>query len=316
MQLLKDPPILFFILGLLSVFLRTGLKVPMIISKFFALYLLMAIGFKGGLSLEKVGFEPDFLASLAGGILISVLMPLGVYFSLRRRLKTEDAAALGATYGSVSAVTFVAATSWLENRGIEFSGAMIAILALMEAPAIVVGLLLYKRGAKSQERVDWGKLLHEALLNGSVFLLLGSVVVGYVSGPFGRESVGIFILDLFKGFLGFFLLDLGIKSGMALRRLQVPLWLIPVGVIVPLVGASFALFWGQLFGIPASQTFLLMTLAAGASYIAVPAALKDSLPSANPGLYLTMALGVTFPFNILVGLPLYWSLVRWFYPEL
>lgn len=316
MQLLKDPPILFFILGLLSVFLNTGLRLPAVITKFFALYLLMAIGFKGGLSLSKSGFSTEFFLCLGGGLLLSFLVPVALFFSLRKRLPSYEAAAIGATYGSVSAVTFVAATSWLENRDIEFSGFMIAILAIMEAPAIIASLFLANRYGEKESAVKlspW-KLTHEAILNGSVFLLLGSLLVGFISGPHGKESVGVFVLDLFKGFLGFFLLDLGIKSGTTLKKMQMPLWLIPVGLLTPIFSASLALCWGILFQISQAQTFLLMTLAAGASYIAVPAALKHSLPKANPGIYLTMALGVTFPFNILVGLPFYWSMVKKFLP--
>lgn len=310
MQILKDPPILFFILGLLSVLFKTGLKIPAVFTKFLALYLLMAIGFKGGLSLSKSGLSSEFLLCLVGGIFLSVISPLILFFALRKRLSPYDAAAIGATYGSVSAVTFVAATTWLENRDLEFAGFMIAILAIMEAPAIIVSLFLSNQYSEQRTKIPLLGLAHEALFNGSVFLLLGSLIIGYASGPYGKESVGIFILDLFKGFLGFFLLDLGIKSGYAIKKMEIPLWLVPVGIITPVVSAVLALFWGQIFSISETQTFLLMTLAAGASYIAVPAALKHSLPKANSGIYLTLALGITFPFNILIGLPLYWYLVN------
>lgn len=310
MEILRDPPILFFILGLLSVFFKTGLKIPSILSKFFALYLLMAIGFKGGLSLAKTGVTADFWDCLVGGLLLSIGAPIAIFLGLRKRLGYEDAAALGATYGSVSAVTFVAATTWLENRGLEFAGFMIAVLALMEAPAIIVGLILANSNPQAKGKIEFSKLLHEALLNGSVFLLLGSVLIGYLSGPYGAQSVGPFVLDLFKGFLGFFLLDLGIRSGTSIAKMKIPLWLVPVGVIVPLVSAGLALLWSVALSIPQTETFLLMTLGAGASYIAVPAALKDSLPKADAGLYMTMALGISFPFNILIGLPIYWELVK------
>jgi uncharacterized protein len=315
MEVLRDPPILFFILGLFSVFLRTGLQVPGAFSRFLSLYLLMSIGFKGGLSVAKTGLSQEFLYCLMGGITLSVVAPIFLFLLLKKRLPAADAAAIGATYGSVSAVTFVAATTWLENRGFEFSGSMIAILAFMEAPAIVVSLFLYNRSAQTGAKLSVGHLVHEALFNGSVFLLLGSVLIGFLSGPFGKESVGSFVIDLFKGLLGFFLLDLGIKSGKALVKMEVPLWLIPVGIVTPLVSASLALGWGYVFQISHAQTFLLMTLAAGASYIAVPAALKLSLPTARSGIYLTLALGVTFPFNILIGLQLYWAAVQWALPK-
>ncbi|MBY0553400.1 sodium-dependent bicarbonate transport family permease [bacterium] len=313
MQILKDPPILFFILGLLSVLFNTGLRVPAVFSKFLALYLLMAIGFKGGLSLANTGFSVEFIYCLLGGIIVSIMTPIFLFYLLKSKISIYDSAAIGATYGSVSAVTFVAATTWLDNRNLEFSGSMIAVLALMEAPAIIVSLFLVGRHSLQKTSLSVTQLVHEALLNGSVFLLIGSVIVGYISGPFGKESVGAFVLDLFKGFLTFFLLDLGIKSGTSLKKMQIPLWLIPIGILTPIVSAGLALAWGMLFSISATQTFLLMTLAAGASYIAVPAALKQSLPQANAGIYLTMALGVTFPFNILIGLPLYWYMVSLVY---
>lgn len=317
MEILKDPPILFFILGILSVLVRSGLQIPAGLSKFLSLYLLMAIGFKGGLSLAKTGFTNEFLVCLVGGLLLSLLVPIGLFHLLKRKLGAANGAAIGATYGSVSAVTFVAATTWLENRGFEFSGSMIAILAIMEAPAIVISLFLAKsyseEGQSSSSHFSVSQLLHEALFNGSVFLLLGSVLIGYLSGPFGKESVGSFVIDLFKGLLGFFLLDLGIRSGRAILKMEIPLWLVFVAILTPLTSAGLALAWGYMWSVSPAQTFLLMTLAAGASYIAVPAALKTALPSANPGMYLTMALGMTFPFNILLGLPLYWWAVQSLY---
>lgn len=310
MQVFRDPPILFFLLGLLSVFFKTGLRIPMVLSKFFSFYLLMAIGFKGGVSIFEAGLSSDFVYALSGGLFLSVLMPVLVFYCLKGRLSPDNAGALAATYGSVSAVTFVAASNWLEARGLNFSGSMIAVLALMEAPAIMVGLLLRNVYSQEKQKTKVGPILHEALFNGSVFLLLGSVVVGYVSGPVGAKSLSPFIWDLFKGFLGFFLLDLGIKAGTTIRRMAIPMWLLPVGVAIPIIGALLAFLWGRVSGIAPNETFLLMTLAAGASYIAVPAALKNALPRADAGLYLTMALGVTFPFNILIGLPLYWWIVN------
>lgn len=313
MEILKDPPILFFILGILSVLVRSGLQIPAGLSKFLSLYLLMAIGFKGGLSLAKTGFTNEFLVCLVGGLLLSLVAPAVLFYSLKQKLGASNAAAIGATYGSVSAVTFVAATTWLENRGFEFSGSMIAILAIMEAPAIIVSLFLAKSHESDKNKTSsfsLSGLLHEALFNGSVFLLLGSVLIGYLSGPFGKESVGSFVIDLFKGLLGFFLLDLGIRSGKAILKMEIPIWLVVVAILTPLTSASLALMWGYVLSVSPAQTFLLMTLAAGASYIAVPAALKTALPAANPGMYLTMALGMTFPFNILLGLPLYWWAVQ------
>lgn len=309
MESLKEPAILFFILGILSVFLKTNLKIPEGLSRFLSLYLLMAIGFKGGLSLSKTGITIEFVYCLIGGILTACVIPTIVFFMLRKKLSTANAAGVAATYGSVSAVTFVAATTLLDSFSIEYSGSMIAILALMEAPAIMIALFLYGRNAEQSVRVSPSKLLHEAILNSSVYLLLGSVLIGLVSGPFGKESVGHLVIDLFKGLLCFFLLDLGIKAGKTIRSLEMPAWLIPVALAIPLFGAGLAISYSYFLGISAPQAFLLTSLCAGASYIAVPAALRFALPEANSGIYLTMALGVTFPFNILIGLPIYWKII-------
>jgi len=312
-QTLLDPPVLFFALGLISVWVRSDLKVPYAFTKFLSLYLLMSIGFKGGISLAKTGLTEEFVACLVGGLLLSAATPFALFHYLKRKVGAANAAAIGATYGSVSAVTFVAATTWLENRGFEFAGFMIAVLALMEAPAIVMGLLLARSSEAEHKQASIKYLLHEALFNGSVFLLMGSLAIGWIVGPAGGTSVEPFVIGLFKGLLGFFLLDLGIKSGKALQSMEVPKSVLPVAILVPVVGAGIALIWSYSMGVQPSQAFLMMSLAAGASYIAVPAALKFALPQAKPGLYLTMALGITFPLNILLGLPLYWEAVSWIY---
>jgi hypothetical protein len=312
MDVFKEPAILFFILGVASVLLNTKLEVPSGLSRFLSLYLLLAIGLKGGLSLAKSGISEEFFYCLAGGFLMAMLIPFLLYLFLSNRLPKADAAAVAACYGSVSAVTFVAGTTWLDSKGVSYSGSMTAVLALMEAPAIVVSLYLYGRSA-NQGRLNL-KLLHEAFLNGSVFLLLGSVLVGLATGQFGKESVGTLVFDLFKGLLCFFLLDLGIKAGQTLRRLELPIGLVVVGLVTPLFGASLAILWGYVFQISEPHAFLLATLCAGASYIAVPAALQLALPEAKPGIYLTLALGVTFPFNILLGIPLYWWVIGQLWP--
>ncbi len=308
MEALKEPAILFFILGIFSVFLKTGLEIPSGLSKFLSLYLLLAIGLKGGLSLSKSGITDEFFYCLAGGLLISIFLPILVFYIFSKKISKADAAGVAATYGSVSAVTFVAGTTWLESRGIDYSGSMTAILALMEAPAIVVSLYLYGRST-NQGRLNF-KILHEAFLNGSVYLLLGSVLIGVISGPYGKESVGTLVFDLFKGLLCFFLLDLGIKAGLTIKRLELPLWMVFAGFAIPLLGAGLAIAWANIFEISTSNAFLLAVLGAGASYIAVPAAMQMALPEAKPGVYLTLALGVTFPFNILIGIPLYWWILN------
>jgi len=316
---LLDPPILFFIVGLLAVAARSNLRVPMPITKFLSLYLLMAIGFKGGVSLNKSGFSTEAFLTLGAGIFLSLILCIISFLLLSKKFGNKNAAAIGATYGSVSAVTFVTGVSFLEQKGLGFSGFLIAALALMEFPAIVFGVFLSRLSgvgevAYSQERrYSFLKLVHEATFNGSVYLLLASMIVGIVSGQTGADSLAPFIQGLFKGLLGFFLLDLGLLAGKQLRRLKDNVYcLLSFAIIIPLIGAYSALFLASLIGLSNSDAFLFMCLGAGASYIAVPAALKQSIPEANAGLYLPMALGITFPFNIILGIPLYWKSVVFF----
>jgi hypothetical protein len=299
LQNLLDPPILFFLLGIGSVFLGSHIQIPVAITKFLSLYLLMAIGFKGGMNLAQFGLDQSFISALVGGLVLASLNPVILFHLLKRKIGVANSAAIGATYGSVSAVTFIAATNFLENLGLTFDGYMIALLAIMEAPAIILGLMLARSSGAGPSRGGLKSILHETLLNGSVFLLMGSMVIGYVAGPLGKKSVEFFILDLFKGLLGFFLLDLGIRAGKSLKKFEIPPYLILVGVLTPILSAALALGWGALVGLNAPQ-------------VAVPAALKLALPEANSGIYLTLALGITFPFNIILGIPLYWKAVQFF----
>jgi uncharacterized protein len=311
---LLDPPILFFLLGVSSVFLKSQLKIPRSVSSFLSLYLLMALGFKGGVFLVKNGFGEDLLAALVGGLLFASLIPYLLFRFLKKTFGPDNAAAIGATYGSVSAVTFVTATSWLEARGMTFDGSMIAVLVLMEAPAIVMAIFLIEQEKESSSSSRIGKLIKKSLLNSSVYLLLGSLLVGILSGVQGQQSVGHFLIDLFKGFLGFFLLDMGIKTATQLKKTPLHWNLLAVGLLTPLVVSFFTLGWCLLTEMGQPDSFLLLALTSSGSYIAVPAALRTSIPQANPGIFLTLALGITFPFNILVGLPLYWNLVQLWIP--
>lgn len=309
---LLDPPILFFLLGALSVFFKSELKIPPAISQFLSLYLLMALGFKGGVALVKNGIGDDLVAALTGGMIFASFVPYILFYLLKKRFGAPTAAAVGATYGSVSAVTFVTATSWLEARGLSFDGSMIAVLALMEAPAIIMAIFLMEQNQNSQGPTGIRKLIKKSLLNSSVYLLLGSLLVGVLSGAQGQQSVGNFLIDLFKGFLGFFLLDMGIKTATQLKKIKIDWFLISVGIITPLFVAAFTLLWCYLTNISSSDSLLLVSLTSSGSYIAVPAAIRSSIPQANPGVFLTLALGITFPFNILVGIPLYWELIQLF----
>jgi len=231
---------------------------------------------------------------------------------LRARLDSANAAALAATYGSVSAVTFIAATSFLERAEVPFGGHMVATMALMESPAIVIGVLLHRR-ARGGERPAgaWKELVREAFMNGSVFLLVGSLVVGFLGGEKGADSVRPLVYDLFKGVLCFFLLDMGIVAARRIGDLVRAGWsLAAFAVVAPLASAFVAIGLARMLGMSPGDALLLAALAAGASYIAVPAAMRLAIPEANPSLYVPMALAITFPFNVIVGLPLYFGAIR------
>jgi hypothetical protein len=316
---LFDPPILFFALGLISVAVRSDVQIPPSISKFIALYLLMAIGFKGGVSLAETGLTSDAVRSLSAAIGCAFVIPFLSFFVLRLRLSSANAAAIAAAYGSVSAITFITALSWLENRAVPSGGHMIAALALMESPAIIVSVFLLRwsrrqHSLKSETApppTPWGQLLHDAFLNGSVYMLLGSLLVGVLCGPQGAKDLQPLIVGLFKGFLCFFLLDLGIIAARQLRHLKEDLlFLVSFALIAPFCQSLVGLAAAWSFGLSPGDGFLLVVLTASASYIAVPAAMRLCIPEAEPALYLSMALGLTFPLNIMVGLPIYWAAVN------
>lgn len=298
---LLSPPVLFFFLGLGAALVRSDLEFPARVAKALALYLLISIGLSGGAELAHEGFRMETAKVLFVALCFAFGVPLFVFSILRLFFERPNAAAIAATYGSVSAVTFIAAMAFLQRAEIPFSGSMIAAMALMESPAILVGLWLAK-GANLQ----WKFLFREAALNGSVVLLMGSLLIGILSGPQGMESLKPFTKGIFPGVLCLFLLDMGLLCGHRfsdLVRAGVRA-VIPALVLPPLLAAT-AIFIARLMGFSPGDTLLLAVLAGSASYIAVPAALRVALPEANPGIYVPMALAVTFPFNIIVGIPLY-----------
>ena len=313
---LLSPPILFFALGFIAVLLRSDLAVPPTVTKLLSLYLLMAIGFKGGIAIRASGLPFDVLMVLGAGIAMATLVPLYTFFVLRTRLNVYDAAAIAACYGSVSAVTFIAATSFLEERGIPFGGHMVAAMALMESPAIVVGVLLVRLlgPAAGDERRGVRGLLHEAFLNGPVLLLMGSLVIGAVVSDAGAASMKPFTGDLFKGVLTLFLLEMGIVAAQNVRGLKTGgAFLGAFAILVPLLNATLGLSVAWLLGLSAGNALLFTVLCASASYIAVPAAVRVAIPEANPSLYVPMSLAVTFPFNLGLGIPLYWTAIQRFW---
>lgn len=304
---LRNPALLFYVLGLLAVRFRSDLTVPANSAKFISLYLLFAIGFKGGQELAHSDIGQGVLSSVALGILWAGLVPIVAFHLLKQRLSIQNAGAIAAAYGSVSAVTFITAVSFLELRHLDFGGHMVAVMALMEAPAIIVGMLLmrlYSNEAHRQQSLS--KVIHHALTNGSVFLITGSVVIGMLTSDEQAQGIKPFTTDIFNGFLAIFLLDMGIESGRNLKGiLGNGHFTLVFALLMPVAsGVLMAAISGLLLD-SVGDRFLLSVLAASASYIAVPAAMRMAAPQADPGLYVPMALGITFPFNITLGMPLY-----------
>lgn len=310
---LTNPALLFFVLGIVAVYLKSDLEIPLNSSKFISLYLLFSIGFKGGQELSHETFTSEIGWSMLFGISISLLIPLYAFFILKRKLNVFDAGAIAAAYGSVSAVTFVTAVSYLESQQMNLHGHMVAIMALMESPAIIIGLVLISIFNKEEtgSKIDIRSVIRHSLTNGSVLLILGCLVIGFMANAKQAEGIKPFTNDLFKGFLAIFLLDMGITSGKKLKAFfSFGLFPFIFAAIIPLVnGCVFAMLSSIVTG-DLPNRFIFAVLAASASYIAVPAAMKITVSKANPGLYLPMALAVTFPINITVGMPLYFLIVQ------
>jgi len=309
MQNLLDPAILFFIFGVLAGMARSNLEIPPAISRFLSLYLLMALGLKGGFALAHSGLSMQIGLSLGAALILAVIVPLLGYGFLRKFVSGFDAAAIAATYGSVSAVTFLTATQYLENQHIPFGGHMAAAMALMESPAIIMAVV-FANGLRQPDKQDasLGKILHESFTDGAQLLLLGAMAVGLITGDAGKAAMQPFSVDLFKGMLSFFLLDMGLMAARNLPQLKdKSTVLLAYALCAPIVHAALALGLAWTLGLPAGEGALLMVLAASASYIAVPAVLRYALPEANASLYFGLSLGVTFPLNILAGIPVYTS---------
>ncbi len=326
---LLAPPVLFFALGLFAAAVKSDLSMPDAAAKLLSLYLLLAIGFKGGVAASSAGLSSQLIAAVCVGVAMSAFMPIVVFplFKKIAGLDVATAAATAAHYGSISIVTFVAATDFANRAGVEFSGHMVAVAVAMESPAILTGLILaslsvarsglpkpvietsaapeaagHKPGLSSE-------LIKEVLFNGSVILLVGAFAIGMITGEAGMKRLDPFVNDIFQGVLCLFLLEMGLVAG---RRLfhgdGIKLGLLVASLVSTLLGALAGLVGAKLIGASAGDSAILITLGASASYIAVPAAMRVALPQANPGAYLTASLGVTFPFNLTLGLPLYFWL--------
>ena len=310
---LTNPALLFFFLGIIAVQLKSDLTIPQNSSKFISLYLLLSIGFKGGQELAHSTFTIEILWSLLFGIFLALVVPIYTYFILRLKFSVENSGAIAAAYGSVSAVTFVTTISFLEMENITFNGHMVAVMALMEAPSIMVGLLLmtvFKKN-KKEKNVSTKKVLHHSVTNGSVLLIIGSLIVGLLASEAQAEGIKPFTTDIFKGFLAVFLLDMGITSGKKLSDFIKKGWFaLLFAIIIPIFNGCLVAVLTSSFVTEIGDRLLFSILAASASYIAVPAAMKLAAPKANPSLYIPMALAITFPFNITLGMPLYLCIIN------
>ena len=315
MQAAVDPAILFFVFGVLAGLMRSNLEIPPAISRFLSLYLLMALGLKGGFALAESGLNAQVLISLGVAVFMATAVPCLSYFLLSRLVGRFDASAIAATYGSVSAVTFITATQYLDHLDLAYGGHMAAAMALMESPAIILAVLfanMARAKAKSEQfsvttaPSSMRHLWHEALTDGAQLLLLGAMLIGFVAGEQGQQVMKPFSVDLFKGMLSFFLLDMGLLAARNMGKLRgQPQWLLVYALLAPVVHASLAMVVGGFLSMNPGDLALLMVLSASASYIAVPAVLRHAIPEANPSLYFGMSLGLTFPFNILLGIPFY-----------
>lgn len=315
---LLTPPILFFFLGAAAVFCKSDLEIPNPLPKLFSLYLLLAIGFTGGHEIHESGINLEVGLTLLAAVVMAAVVPIYSFFILRLKVDRYNAAAIAATYGSISAVTFITASSFLTRVNIPFDGHMVAALALMESPAIIVGLILVRwtTAKANQDQAEtkdsaWGDVLKEAFLNGSVFLLIGSLIIGTLTGAEGWHKLEPFTSEIFYGALTFFLLDMGIVAARRIQDLKKGGWfLIGFSIFMPMFNAVLGIAIASVIGMSIGNALLFAVLCASASYIAVPAAMRMTVPEANPSLYISMALAITFPFNIVIGIPIYLSLIQ------
>jgi hypothetical protein len=309
---LRNPTLLFFVLGIVARRMKSDLEIPAASVKFISLYLLFSIGFKGGQELAHAPWSAEIGYALIAGIVLATLIPCYAFFIIKRKLPTADSAAIAAAYGSVSAVTFVTASSYLDQQQLSFGGHMVAVMALMESPAILVGVILmraYDRASSSHPSLR--SVVTHAFTNGSVVMIMGSMIIGLLADARQAEGIRPFTTDIFKGFLAIFLLEMGMVTASGLKHFsRNGLFVVLLAIALPLVNGCMAAWAsGMITQVPGDR-FMLAILAASASYIAVPAAMRHAAPTADPSLYISMALGVTFPFNITVGMPVYMQIIR------
>lgn len=299
-----EPVILFFLLGLLAGIIRSDLKIPGVLYESLSIFLLLAIGLKGGVALahHPVG---DLFGQAVVVVLVAGLIPLAAFPLLHRvgGFARADAASIAAHYGSVSVVTFAVASSYIASRGVAAEGYLVVFLALLEFPALVLGVALARRGTGD---TPWGRILHEVFAGRSILLLVGGLAIGWIAGGEGIKPLDRLFFDLFKGMLAFFLLEMGLVAAARLADLhRAGAFLLAFATLMPIAAGLLGVFTANLLDLSVGGATLLATLYASASYIAAPAAMRIAVPEANPGLSIGASLGITFPFNLLLGIPLY-----------
>jgi hypothetical protein len=307
---LSNPTILFFLLGIVAVLIKSDLEIPESSFKFISLYLLFSIGFRGGQELQHSPWTSEISWSLVFGMAIAACSPLYSFFIIKKRVGVSNAAAIAAAYGSVSAVTLVAALSFLELQNLDFNGHMVAVMAFMEFPAIIVGVLLLRIYENNDTKFSLPELLRHSLANGSVLMIMGSLIIGLLSDSKQAADIAPFTTDIFKGFLALFLLEMGMTTARRIKSFKTHGWAMAAfALLIPALNGIVVAWLSQFVTADVSNRFVFAVLAASASYIAVPAAMRLAAPKADPGLYIPMALGLTFPFNIAIGMPLYYSII-------
>jgi hypothetical protein len=305
-----NPAFLFFLLGIIAVYVKSDLQIPSTTSKFIAIYLLFSIGFNSGQELSHQAITIEILASLLFGILIASLIPLYVFFIAKNKLPVHDSIAIASAYGSVSAVTFVTAVSYLEAKQLSLHGHMVAVMALMESPAIIVGLILLSLWGGGGKTISWKSIMQHSFANASVLLILGSLLIGYIANAKQAAGITPFTSDLFKGFLSIFLLDMGLICGKEIKRFfAFGTFPLALAIALPLLNGCIVGILSTFITQDISNQFIFAILGASASYIAVPAAMKVAIPEARAGIYVPMALAITFPINITIGFPLYMQVI-------
>jgi hypothetical protein len=307
---MTNPAFLFFLLGIIAVYVKSDLQIPSTTSKFIAIYLLFSIGFNSGQELSHQAITIEILASLLFGILIAALIPLYVFFIAKIKLPVHDSIAIASAYGSVSAVTFVTAVSYLEAKQLALHGHMVAVMALMESPAIIVGLILLSLWGGGGKTLSWKSIMQHSFANASVLLILGSLLIGYIANAKQAAGITPFTSDLFKGFLSIFLLDMGLICGKEIKRFfAFGTFPLALAIALPLLNGCIVGILSTFITQDISNQFIFAILGASASYIAVPAAMKVAIPEARAGIYVPMALAITFPINITIGFPLYMQVI-------